>query len=411
MKEKREYSQKACLYMFLTMSGGKDIALANYGPAWRLHRKLFMTALRQYLSDVPLIERRVSEQVENLRAFLESKKGEPFDPTDILAESVANVICGITFGEGYDTTTNEDMRKLLELNKKVNGSPDMMLLFFLDFFPLVEYLPLPAFNRILELSGNIFDIIRKHLKERRDNFDPDERVTDLVTGLIQAQNQADDVQDQEKAAFLTDDYLVNTIEDMFSAGYETTSTTLKWAIAFLVNYPQFQVEIQQQLDEVVGRDRDPSLEDRPHLPLIHATIIEVLRLGNIAAQTIPHLALKDTKLCGYDVPKDTVIIVNTESVHLDPKCWENPSVFDPHRHIDENGRLNTNQGNFYPFGAGRRVCAGEPLAKVEVFLFLGWMLHRFKFEAGDEGPPQLKVTNIAGFKSPVPYKVRAIKRQ
>ena len=79
--------------------------------------------------------------------------------------------------------------------------------------------------------------------------------------------------------------------------------------------------------------------------------------------------------------------IPTESVHLDPKCWENPTMFNPYRHIDENGKLITNQGNFYPFGAGRRVCAGEPLAKVELFLFLSWMLQEFTFIAEEDGRP------------------------
>ena len=59
---------------------------------------------------------------------------------------------------------------------------------------------------------------------------------------------------------------------MFSAGHETTSTTLRWAIAYLVHNPGCQTEIQNQLDEEVGRDRMPGLDDRPSLPLVQATI-------------------------------------------------------------------------------------------------------------------------------------------
>lgn len=112
----------------------------------------------------------------------------------------------------------------------------------------------------------------------------------------------------------------------------------------------------------------------------------------------------DTTLCGYRVPKGTIVFANTESVHLDPKCWENPTEFNPYRHIDENGNLVTNQDNFYPFGARRRVCAGEALAKIQLFLFISWMLHKFAFFAEDGHPPNVRELH------PSAYEIRAIKR-
>ena len=356
-----------------------------------------------------LTGKRVSEQARKLLDFFEDQKKNAFDPTDILAQSIANIICGTCFGEGFDTS-HPDMKELLDLNQQI-VSNEMKRVLILDYFPFVEYLPIPAYRRMLSLYHRVLGIIQKHLKEHRERFDPEEPVRDLISGLIHVQHEARDLDAEDRAALLSDDYLVNTIEDMFVAGYETTSTTLKWAIAFLVNYPQYQTDIQHQLDEVVGRDRMPNLLDRHNLPLVHATIMEVLRVGNVAPQTIPHLALKDTSLCGYRVPKDSVVMVDTEAVHLDPECWENPRKFDPYRHIDKNGNLITNQGNFYPFGAGRRVCAGEPLAKVELFLFLSWMLHKFTFfPEENQGPPELK--GLVGIiNSPKPYKIRIAKRE
>ena len=382
----------------------------NYGPAWKFHRKLFTTALRQYLSNIPLIERRVSTQAEKLVQFIEEQDGKPFDPADCLQRTVADVICGVTFGEGYDTT-NPDLNRLLKLNVDlVANTDDAQLVTVLDFFPLAKYLPLKAYDRLLQPVFEMFDIIRKFLRKGEENFDPEEPVQDLISGLLHAKYEAKCESGEEDEAFLSDDYLVNTIEDMFAAGYETTSTTVKWALAFLVNYPKHQEDIQRQIDEVVG-ERNPGLEDRANLPIIYATIMETLRVGNVAPLAVPHVTLVDTTLCGYRVPKDAIVFADTESVHLDAKCWENPTVFNPYRHIDEDGKLVTNQGNFYPFGAGRRVCAGEPLAKVELFLFLSWMLQKFTFIAEEDGrPPSLKGM-FGGTQFPVLYKIRAIKRK
>ncbi|KAL9970193.1 hypothetical protein ACROYT_G022527 [Oculina patagonica] len=411
VKKSADYAGRQQTYSIKAVTlGGKDIAFGNYGPAWKFHRKLFTTALRQYLSDIPLIESRVSTQAQKLVQFMEQQGGKSFDPADCLQRAVANVICGVTFGEGYDTT-NPDLNKLLEINVDAIADADnAQLVTILDFFPFAKYLPIKAYDRFIQPVFEVFDIIRIFLREREKGFNPDNPVQDLISGLLHAKHEAHYESDEVREAFLSDDYLVNTINDMFIAGYETTSTTMKWAITFLVNYPKYQEDIQSQLDEVVG-GRNPRLDDRPNLPLIHATIIETLRVGNVVPLAVPHFTLTDTTLCGYRVPKDTIVFADTESVHLDLKCWENPTVFNPYRHIDEDGKLVTNQGNFYPFGAGRRVCAGEPLAKVELFLFLSWMLQKFTFLAEEDGRPPSMKGLFSATQFPVPYKIRAIKRK
>ena len=215
----------------------------NYGPAWKFHRKLFTTALRQYLSDIPLVERRISARAKKLVHFMEEQNGKPFDPADCLQRAVADVICGVTFGEGYDTT-DPDLNKLLKLNVDlVANTDDVQLVTVLDNFPITKYLPLKAYDRVLTPKLEMYDIIRKFLKERKETFDPEEPLHDLISGLLEAKHKATRESNGVQAAFLSDDYFVNTIEDMFVAGYETTSTTMKWAIAFLVNYPKYQEDI------------------------------------------------------------------------------------------------------------------------------------------------------------------------
>lgn len=107
----------------------------NYGPAWRYHRKLFSTALRQYLSDIPLIEKRITTQAEKLVQFIEKQHEKPFDPSDCLQRNVADVIFGITFGEGYDST-NPYLNRLLQLNiQMMTDADNIQLVKILDFFP------------------------------------------------------------------------------------------------------------------------------------------------------------------------------------------------------------------------------------------------------------------------------------
>ena len=295
------------------ITGGKDVILGNYGPAWRFYRKLFVTALRQYLSDPPLIESRVSTQAEKLVQFMEEQDGKPFDPADCLMHGVADVICGIAFKDGSDTA-NPDLNKFVKLfSKYVANANDNTAVAILDFFSWARYLPIKAYDRALQPFFEMHDIIRKLLRERKRNFDPAEPVADFRSGLLRAKHDLEgecEGDETERAALLSEDHFVVSIGDMVIAGYETTSTTLKWVIAFLVNFPRYQEDIQRQLDEAVGR-RVPSLNDRPNLPLVQATIIESLRVANVSPLTLPHMTLTDTTLCGYRVPKDTIVFANT----------------------------------------------------------------------------------------------------
>ena len=79
----------------------------------------------------------------------------------------------------------------------------------------------------------------------------------IIVALLKARSETEFENAEEKALLLEEDYMLGTLNDMFHAGYDTTATTLYWIIAFLVNYPQYQEEIQRQIDDVVGRDRLP----------------------------------------------------------------------------------------------------------------------------------------------------------
>ena len=370
-----------------------------------------MTALRLYLKDAPLVEKRVAEQGRRILQYFGDQNGKAFDPNNVIPLSVSNVICGIIFGNKFDSS-HPDFPRLVQLLEATFEASDMnQQIPFLDLFSWTRHLPIKAYQWLREVIIEIRGILRKQLREGEKEFDPDEPIGDLIRALCKARNEAEIGEAEERAALLSEDHLVGSIQDMFVAGYETTTTTLRYAIAYLTNFPEYQSKIQQELDDAVGRDRFPNLDDRPNLPVTQAVIMEVQRLGNIA-DSAPHYTMTDTTLCGYRVPKDTVVMVNLEAVHLDPECWENPEDFNPYRHINENGNLITGQGNWLPFSAGRRVCAGESLAKVELFLFFSIMLQSFTFEPEEgKGPPSLKGEVGLLIKRPRPYRVMAVKRQ
>ena len=236
---------------------------------------MFAKTIRYYLKDVTLIEGRINHQAKRILQYIDATESKPFDPTYILASSMANVISGILFGKRFNSPHPEFIQ-LLELNlctmKDVQRN---QICAFCDFIPITKWLPIKAYKWKKELSDGIFEILRKQMKETQKMCVPSAPVCDFMSGFLKARNEAMAENEQEKLALMADDYVLAILKDMFLGGFETTSSTLLWSIAYLADFPEYQAKIQQELNDVVSRDTFPCVADRPHLPLLQAFIMEV----------------------------------------------------------------------------------------------------------------------------------------
>jgi len=122
---------------------------------------------------------------------------------------------------------------------------------------------------------------------------------------------------------------------------------------------------------------------------------------------VPHKAMRDTELNGYVIPKDSMVLINVEAMNNDQQYWDQPTVFNPSRFLDFKGHYSAENAAYLPFGAGRRVCAGESIAKRELFLFAANILHQFEFRKA----PGCSLENVndkgALVNTPKPFKVIA----
>ena len=141
--------------------------------------------------------------------------------------------------------------------------------------------------------------------------------------------------------------------DLFVAGTDTTATTLKWAILYLMLHPDIQRKIHEELDMVIGRERMPTLEDRKVLPYTEAVLLEIQRIATIVPLSVPHSTAYDTKLAGYDIPAGTFILSNLWAVHHDPKVWKDPEEFKPERFLNEDGTAVVQREELIPFSIGK----------------------------------------------------------
>ncbi|XP_070545608.1 steroid 17-alpha-hydroxylase/17,20 lyase-like [Ptychodera flava] len=271
--------------------GRKDIIFGDFGPTWKLHRKLSHAAMRSYASGQTLERLVIDEAFPKLRDLFRSKAGEEFDVKPMLMLVICNIMATVCFNRKYSLDDEEFLEFVHTTEDMVHGVGNGLLA---DFLHWAKYLPTPGPSTVKKLTERFTGFLRKKLDEHRRNFDKD-NLRDLTDHLIHAQNEA--VQEgAEQVGSLTETHMVQTLSDMFGAGIDTSSIAMNWCIVYMVKHPDIQATVAREIDTVIGRDRQPALSDRGSLPYCEAVIREVLRIQTVAPLGIPHSACVDSSI-------------------------------------------------------------------------------------------------------------------
>eukprot|EP00058_Branchiostoma_floridae_P019613 XP_002605103.1 hypothetical protein BRAFLDRAFT_84227 [Branchiostoma floridae] len=368
-----------CLFDAVT-GFGKDLASVPWGAAIRQRRKFTTTALKVLGMKVGSggIGEKIREEAGFLRSRVAEYEGKPFDVAYDLNVAVANVICSMVIGRRYDYK-DETFRELSEA--VVTVAVKLAAGQIISFFPWLRFVP--GVNRarveLLEQNARLQKVLGEELSRHREHLDRENPRDFLDFGLLELEKQ-------EKVEGLTGEIVMHMAQNLFLAGTETASNTLRWSLLYMVLHPTVQKKVQEELDAVVGAIL-PTLSHRSQLPYVNACLMETMRIRTLLPVSLPHATTQDVKVSGYDIPKGTQVLVNLYSIHKDPAYWPDPDRFDPERFLDAEGNVITKPESFLPFSAGRRVCPGEQLAGMELFLFFSTLLQSFTLSAPEGAPP------------------------
>ncbi|XP_075125376.1 cytochrome P450 2K1-like [Leptodactylus fuscus] len=371
------------------------------GDNWKVMRRFTLSALRDGGMGKKTIENKIIEEAECLVQKLKTYEGKPFGNFTSINAAALNVIVAILISKrfDYDNPTILRLVGLVHEILRLLGSPWARLY---NIFPtLMDWLPGPH-RTILEKLREFKNLIRVNFTEYKKEVDVNDQ-RNLVDAFIAKQQEGK----PESTQYYHNENLTTVVGDLFVAGMETTSITLRWSFLLMIKYPEIQEKVHNEIDKVIGSAR-PQMEHRKQMPYTDAVIHEVQRFGDIVSTTVPHAASQDGTFNGYFIPKGTPIIPMLYSIHKDKEYFEKPEEFYPEHFLDLEGNFRQREV-FIPFSIGKRTCVGKTLAKMELFLFFTSLLQYFTFKATPGA--KLDLTPAMGStNSPKPFEVCAIPR-
>lgn len=358
--------------------------ISSSGELWKEQRRFALSVMRDLGMGKNTTEKKIQLEARCLVQELQKNNGEAIEPNPVLTRAVSNIITQFVFGfrsshEDYEFTT---FNKLLKSILSDTGGTIILTI----MFPALEGTFIAKFfgKEFLDVDQKLKAFIAEkvdqtiaRVAETNNDGDPEH----FVEAFLRKQET-----EPEGSSFCSSQ-LVMGVEDLYTAGSETTSTFLNWALLYLAFYRDWQKALQEEVDEELGEVNDVAYKDRLRCHKTMAFIDEIQRHASIVPHNIMHSVAEDCNFRGFCIPKGCFVIPNLYSVHHDPNIWVEPNQFQPSRFLNDEGEYQSSKF-VIPYSIGKRACIGEGLARIEIFIFLTTILRSFDVDLDDEAKSQ-----------------------
>jgi cytochrome P450 len=295
------------------------------------------------------------------------RDGETFDAHAEMGALTLAVVGATLFASDVDEARSATVRRALT---------DALGMFDRAYSPLFQVLvrlPSPTMRRYRRLEADLDRVIAEMIAERRRaGFGED-----VLSLLLEA---------REDGIGMTDRQVRDEALTLFLAGHETTANALTWTWWLLSRHPGAEARLHAELDEVLG-DAPPTFEDLPRLPYTSAVVAESLRLRP-PSWAIGRTAVAEYRVGDVVIPAGSTVVVSPWLLHHDSRWWSEPEVFRPERWLSEDA--DRPRDAFMPFGAGPRMCIGEPFARLEATLVLASIARTWRLVVPEGADPGLQ---------------------
>ncbi|KAH8782995.1 cytochrome P450 CYP621A2 [Diaporthe sp. PMI_573] len=385
------YGDRPRFVLFEIMGWRRTMAFMQWGPLFRLHRKV----MQGNLSKSNITQFRPVQERES-RSLVREIYHDPEKWELLLRKFATAVVLNIGFGVEIDELKGKYMIMAEDASYALgHGGPPAGTI--VDFFPWLRHLPDWLLrNQPVKFAREWHDAVR-----RLHDVPYDDVVASGKKGIAFVQSLLDQRQaDMEKGLEpeLSVDDIKGIAVAVFAAGQDTTWAATMVFIFNMVTNPDIQAKAQQIIDDVVGVDRLPSFEDRHNLRYIDFLVQETLRWCPVSPLGLPHRSLEDDVYDGMFIPKGSILYANARAMTHDERLYQDPERFEPERYIpaEEGGRAEP-----FPrgqFGFGRRVCVGQHLAEASMWIVIARLLASYDVtkaldEKGKEIEPRLKLSD------------------
>ncbi|KAI3522078.1 hypothetical protein L1887_11557 [Cichorium endivia] len=374
---------------------------APYGPYWREMRRIISFELLSsrrldQLKHVRVFE--LESSIKNLNELWREKRDDngkvKVEMKKWFGEFNMNVILRMVAGKRYSGATDVEEEKEMSRCREVMRKFFHFLGFVVvgDTLPFLGWLDLGGHEKAMKRVAQEIDIMAgKWLDEhrRKRNYEEAFEEKDFMDVMIST------VEKGGLGKFDADTIIKSACMVLIASSADTTTVMLTWMLSLLLNNPHSLRKAQEEIDKIVGKDRQVNESDITNLVYLQAIVKETLRLYPAGRLGGMREFTEDCTVAGYHVPKGTWLMVNLWKLQQDPEIWSNPSEFRPERFLAENHKHIDVKGAHFeliPFGAGRRACPGTVLGLQMLHLVLATLLQNFNISTPDNEPIDMAET-------------------
>ncbi|KAI3874019.1 hypothetical protein MKX03_029169 [Papaver bracteatum] len=343
-----------------------------YGPIWRMNRRLYASFFSRATMRNTLRKRiQFLNQIKHWISVAE-KEGRSVDIKYLTTVAFANLLGNLFFSKDLmdlKSATENELYQLLGEIGVLSTKPNVA-----DFFPWLRNLdPQNVANRMKKVFHACVNIVDALAKERRsmDVFRNNNEEKDYWDLLMDFEGNGKD-----EPRKLSDRHINWFIMEIFM-GFDSIINSVEWVMTEVVRNPEVMRKAKDEISQVVGYQRKIEESDIDSLPYLGAVIKEAMRLHPASPLLIPRTTVEDTEFMGYTIPKDTAVLVNVWGIGRDSTSWDDPLSFNPERFIGNSTDYRGRHSQYLPFGSGRRICPGLPMAHQILPILVGSLLQSF----------------------------------